>query len=189
MRRCAPPQPDPLLLLCPGARTVRLLYALHLTSCPFYGFAIWNASKTHPFIFLPFIPHPMNSLLHSILHGALTHLGSPSLKLPSLLYQMCIVLPGFQHALQSALIFYTQSYVFTALSTYSQVSYFSEQGIRAYASESELFIKQCRLLFSDFLFPAWESAFKWVPQGWFLCVLNWRVCTLISSVLPDPVSL
>ena len=51
-------------------------------------FPIWNASKTHPFIsfiFPPFSPHARYSLLHSILHGALTQPGSPSPKLPSLL--------------------------------------------------------------------------------------------------------
>lgn len=43
--------------------------------------------------------------------------------------------------------------------TYSHVSCFSEQGLTAYASVWERFRKQRKLLLSDFLFPAWESAF------------------------------
>ena len=43
--------------------------------------------------------------------------------------------------------------------TYSHVSCFSEQGLRAYASGWELFRKQHKVLLSDFLFPTWESAF------------------------------
>lgn len=43
--------------------------------------------------------------------------------------------------------------------TYSQVSCFSEQGLRAHASGWELFRKQRKVLLSDFLFPTWESAF------------------------------
>lgn len=43
--------------------------------------------------------------------------------------------------------------------TYSQVSWFSEQGLTAYASGWERFRKQRKLLLSDFLFPTWEFAF------------------------------